>query len=51
MTGAVMKVTPATKSARLLTEDEMFSLFNDYHDILDAGLPANGGNYSISYAY
>ena len=51
MTGAVLKIDPTTNSARLLTKAELFTLCNEYHDLLDGGLPENGGNYSIAYAY
>jgi hypothetical protein len=39
MTGAVMKLDPETNRVSLLNDDEMFSLFSDYQNILDAGFP------------
>jgi taurine dioxygenase len=29
----------------------MTTLMNDYNDLLNSGLPENGGNFSISYPY
>ena len=59
MTGAVIRVDkdkddgemPEDGEMRLLDEKEMTNLFNEYDDHLNAGLPENGGNYSISYPY
>ena len=51
MTGAVLKIDSASKSARILTKAELHILCNEYHDLLDGGLPENGGNYSIRYEY
>ena len=59
MTGAVIRVDkdkddgemPEDGEMRLLDEKEMTNLFNEYNDHLNAGLPENGGNYSISYPY
>jgi len=61
MTGAVIRIDkedkedkttmPGDGEMRLLEKDEMTALFNQYNDHLNAGLPENGGNYSISYPY
>lgn len=36
---------------RLLTENKLRKLMNEYNDLLNAGLPAKDGNYAISYPY
>jgi len=61
MTGAVIRIDkedkedkttmPGDGEMRLLEKDEMTALFNQYNYHLNAGLPENGGNYSISYPY
>lgn len=51
MTGAIVRRDPQTKTYSLLEKDQMIQLFNDYNDLLIAGLPENGGDWSISYPY
>lgn len=50
-TGAVIRRDAETQKFRVLEEDEMVKLFNDYNNILNKGFPDNGGNWSISYKY
>lgn len=51
MTGAVIRRDPQNNSYRVLEKDEMTQLFNDYNDLLNVGLPENGGDWTISYPY
>ena len=61
MTGAVIRVDkedkddkttmPGDGEMRLLDKDELTILFNEDNAHLNAGIPENGGNYSISYQY
>lgn len=57
MTGAVLEVLKGVKEVRcladirLLDKQEITELFNDYNDLLNAGLAENGGNYTLSYNY
>ena len=51
MTGAVIRVDKENNQSRLLDESELITLMNDYNDLLNSGLPENGGNFSISYPY
>lgn len=58
MTGAVIRISddvkdqnPTMKDLSLLDEDELTQLMKDYNELLNAGLPENGGNYSLSYKY
>lgn len=49
MTGGILQ--KVGDGFRLLEEKELRKIFNDYNDLLNAGLPEKGGNYSISYQY
>ena len=51
MTGAVIRVDEENETVRLLEEAEMVTLMNDYNNLLNSGLPENGGKFSISYSY
>lgn len=51
MTSAVIRVDKENNTTRLLDKDELTTLMNDYNDLLDSGLPENGGNFSISQPY
>lgn len=48
MTGGVMEKLEGQDQFRLLREDEMTTLFNEYNDLLNSGF---AGNYSVSYQY
>ncbi|CAE8735006.1 unnamed protein product [Polarella glacialis] len=50
MTGGVLEKV-GEDEFRLLEEEELTKLFHSYNDLLNNGLPANGGNYAISYQY
>jgi len=51
MTGGVMEKLEGKDQFRLLAEEELTALFNGYNDLLNNGLPENGGEYAISYKY
>lgn len=51
MTGAVIRADMENRSIRVLNEQEMTKLMNDYNDLLNNGLPENGGDFSINYPY
>lgn len=49
MTGGILE--KVEDGFRLMEEEELREVFNDYNDLMNAGLPSNGGNYAISYPY
>mmetsp|Transcript_117625 Transcript_117625/g.366420 ORF Transcript_117625/g.366420 Transcript_117625/m.366420 type:complete len:363 (+) Transcript_117625:545-1633(+) len=51
MTGGVLEKVEGGGGFRLLTSGEMTSLFHAYNDLLNGGLPEEGGAYAISYRY
>jgi len=51
MTGGILEKLPGADSFRLLTEKELTEVFHDYNDLMNNGLPENGGAYSLSYQY
>eukprot|EP00933_Yihiella_yeosuensis_P068754 TRINITY_DN7471_c0_g1_i2.p1 TRINITY_DN7471_c0_g1~~TRINITY_DN7471_c0_g1_i2.p1 ORF type:complete len:379 (+),score=51.97 TRINITY_DN7471_c0_g1_i2:85-1221(+) len=51
MTGGVLQKLPNDEGFRLLKDEELREIFHEYNDLLNAGLPENGGNYAISYPY
>jgi taurine dioxygenase len=49
MTGGIME--KVEDGFRLMEEDELRVVFNDYNDLMNAGFQEKGGNYAISYPY
>lgn len=49
MTGGILEQTAS--GLRLLEEEELLKVFNDYNELLNRGLSKNGGAYGLSYAY
>merc|ERR1711904_302690 len=49
MTGGILE--KVEDGFRLMEEQELTKIFNDYNDLMNAGFPDKNGNWAISYPY